>query len=228
MCTASVMGHAETVDDTLRAALVALLEKGRKLEAIRLHRARTGSSLAEAKTAVESLGVEVKLPAADVIWMTFARRGFFAIPANVELPPGEACMIDPRGRLRYVDATALAPHGIPAAVARAVLGERATRPGCSAVALEHRARLTPDDRTVWIDRLIRAARPHLNDWQRSTMQEYLDVNEDVLAAEMLGDWLIDAGPLPPALRALLSDTLVACGLEPLPPPPPPPAPENAT
>lgn len=46
---------AANVDDRFRRELIELLRKGRKIEAIKAYRARTGAGLKEAKDAVEAL-----------------------------------------------------------------------------------------------------------------------------------------------------------------------------
>ncbi len=139
------------------------------------------------------------------------------------LPFGRACLVDATERMRFVAASCLGEFSIDAAVARRVLGDAATRPGQSTRARAHRARLDPRvSLRQWIERVHAKVVPLLSEWQRSTLQEWLDVGEPILAVETLEDWECDdeRGPWPPPVRALLSDTLVACGLEPLTPEPP--------
>jgi ribosomal protein L7/L12 len=48
---------ANKLDSEFRAELLALLQKGQKIEAIKLYRTRTGAGLKDAKDAVEALGL---------------------------------------------------------------------------------------------------------------------------------------------------------------------------
>ena len=51
----------EPADSSLEAEVLALLEQGRKIQAIKLYRERTGAGLKEAKDAVEALGEDGRI-----------------------------------------------------------------------------------------------------------------------------------------------------------------------
>jgi len=76
---------SQAIDRGFESELVALLEQGQKIEAIRLYRDKTGAGLKEAKDAVEALAAKHGLPVgrsgcAGVVLLCLAGLGALTIP----------------------------------------------------------------------------------------------------------------------------------------------------
>jgi ribosomal protein L7/L12 len=76
---------SQAIDRGFENELVALLEQGQKIEAIRMYREKTGAGLKEAKDAVEALAAKHGLPAgrsgcAGVVLLCLAGLGALIIP----------------------------------------------------------------------------------------------------------------------------------------------------